>query len=120
MALARLAAVVLILLPGALFAQSGASPRFDVASVKPVKGEWVYEKQITPLSFTRRGVYIKWLVQFAYGLRQPFQVERPDWIGEGPNVLRFDIYAKTDRPTSEAQMRLMVQSLLADRWKLAI
>jgi len=122
----------MLLLPCSLHGQSNATPQFEVASVKPVTGDWVYEYRITPTTFTRRGAALDWLIEFAYGLQQHFQVEGPAWIHEGPNIVgpvegtmkprsaRFDIYARAAEPASPAQMRLMVRSLLAERWKLAL
>jgi uncharacterized protein (TIGR03435 family) len=47
----------------------------------------------------------------------------PEWIGSaGPSfdADRFDVNAKAEAPTSVDQLRMMLRSLLADRFKLAV
>jgi uncharacterized protein (TIGR03435 family) len=69
------------------------------------------------------------LIQWAYGLGRNFQVSGgPDWVGtpyfDGsgvrlwPSRELFYVRATVERPPSEAEMRQMVQALLADRFKL--
>jgi uncharacterized protein (TIGR03435 family) len=53
--------------------------------------------------------YIRWAFQVSAG-----QVSGPAWLNEQ----RFDIIAKASGPVPEAQLRLMVQSLLAERFKM--
>ena len=45
-----------------------------------------------------------------------YQITGPDWIGSE----RFDIVAKAAAPAPEDQLRLMGQTLLADRFKVAL
>ena len=57
---------------------------------------------------------LRLLVRLAYGL-QDFQiVDAPGWL----NSDRFDIVAKADGDPTQAQLTLMVRTLLADRFKL--
>src|SRR5262249_47322583 len=44
------------------------------------------------------------------------QVAGPDWLNE----TQFDITAKAAGPATEAELRVMVQTLLAERFKLAL
>jgi len=70
------------------------------------------------------------LIQWAYGLGRDFQVEGgPGWLdvpyfNAGVREWRtadfFEIEATADRATSEAEMKQMVQALLADRFKLKV
>lgn len=56
------------------------------------------------------------LIRVAYGVE-------PDYIVGGPNWLerdRFDVVAKTPQSTSQENVKLMLQALLADRFKLVI
>ena len=86
-------------------------PQFEVASVKPnVSGPGPVQIHTGAGSrFTATNVTLQSLVQFAYRV-QAFQViGGPDWI----NTDRFDIVAKGD-----GAMQLMLQAMLADRFKL--
>jgi uncharacterized protein (TIGR03435 family) len=55
------------------------------------------------------------LVTMAYEVHA-YQVVGPDWL----NSTRFDIAAKLSPGTTLAQFRVMLQNLLADRFKLAV
>jgi uncharacterized protein (TIGR03435 family) len=51
----------------------------------------------------------------AYGI-QRYQLSGPDWM----NATRFDISAKLPQGSTREQYRLMLQNLLAERFKLAL
>ena len=57
-------------------------------------------------------------LQYAYGLPSEDQVEGPDWIKS--RETRFDIVAKTPPDTGLESARQMLQSLLAERLKVAV
>src|SRR5688500_11456973 len=97
-----------------------ASPRptFDVASIKRnlsdafaggqgVRPGGIYSSPNRPLLR---------LIQFAYDLRESQIIGGPDWIRED----RFDVTARTTPDAPIDQVRLMVQSLLEDRFKLRV
>src|SRR5215475_13423662 len=110
MQLRRIFASLVILHVGRLIAQ----PAFDVASVKPVVGDWVWEYKNTPTSLTWRGATLGRLIRYAYGLEKQQQTIGPDWIEAGPSGLRFDIFAKNDQPATAEKRRLMMQTLLSE------
>jgi uncharacterized protein (TIGR03435 family) len=56
---------------------------------------------------------LKSLICYAYGVK-PFQVTGPDWLGN----TRFDIIAKYPEGAKKDDASKMLQSLLADRFKL--
>lgn len=97
-----------------------AQMSFDVASVKPMA---VNADEPIGASFAVQpgarlvatGATLKDLVAYAFDA-QWFQVEDgPDWVDEA----RFDITARAPNPdTSRREIRAMLQSLLADRFKL--
>lgn len=71
------------------------------------------------------------LVLLAYGLDENKLIGRPLWLTDsltakvagGPDWLnfdRFDVVARAPRATSPEDLRLMLQSLLADRFKLQL
>src|SRR5258706_16442869 len=92
---------------------------FDVASIhrlKPVAGEGGRDKiERTPTSLTMRNVTLSTCVKWAYGV-QSFQVTGPFWTG----AERYDIVARTPAAASQQKLRAMLQSLLAERFKLEI
>jgi uncharacterized protein (TIGR03435 family) len=100
-------------------AQAPASePEFDVASVKSAAavergtgGHW----QTGPASISMTNVTLRTCVQWAYDAKA-YQVAAPDWFDD----LRFDIAAKSAEPMPVAQLRRMMQRLLAERFQLAV
>jgi len=107
----------------AVFAQQpAATPAFDVASIKPNKDPMVRgqshimgdgEISTDPASVTMRNISLKGSIQWAYDIK-PYQVSGPDWLFSE----RFDILAKVQGPAPEADRRLMMQNLLAERFGL--
>ncbi len=60
------------------------------------------------------GVTVKNLIQQAYGVRE-FQIAGgPSWLGSE----RYDITAKPEGASTPDQVKVMIQALLADRFKL--
>ena len=98
-----------------------APPAFDVASVKvsaPRGGEgrgMMGGETISPSpgGVTMRNVHLKSVVQWAYHV-QSIQVLGPAWL----DTDRYDIMAKAAGETSTERLRLMMQTLLAERFKL--
>jgi uncharacterized protein (TIGR03435 family) len=86
---------------------------FEVASIRPAepKGEWM---EVVPGSLTMRSLRMISVIRWAYGI-QEYQVSGPGWLTEA----RFDIVAKAGTPAPDAELRLMLRALLADRFKLA-
>ena len=104
-------------------------PAFEVASIRPSKaGDELRNFMIAPNRFrVENGTAIA-LIRFAYDIKSDDQLPKePHWIG----VDKFDIDAKIADLQSAAmrilpseqwlgQYRLMVRSLLADRFKLEV
>jgi uncharacterized protein (TIGR03435 family) len=104
------------------------SPSFEVASIKPNRsGDMFIRIMSQPGRFTANGVTTKHLITMAYNVRD-FQVSGgPGWI----NSERYDIEAKVPDSIAEElpklppdqreeKSRLMIQSLLADRFELKL
>jgi uncharacterized protein (TIGR03435 family) len=104
------------------------SPSFEVASIKPNRsGDMFIRIMFQPGRFTANGVTTKHLITMAYNVRD-FQVSGgPGWI----NSERYDIEAKVPDSIAEElpklppdqreeKSRLMIQSLLADRFGLKL
>lgn len=117
---------------GAQLAQtpSGQSlPSFEVASVKPShSADNRMRIWLSPGKFTVENVSLQTIIMFAYDAKSEAQVSGgPSWIKSET----FNIDAKEDDTQaaelaklppeqSQGQIRLMVQSLLADRFKLKV
>jgi uncharacterized protein (TIGR03435 family) len=103
-------------------------PSYDVVSIKPVKGEpsaGGYGDCVD--GFWMRGLVLKALISEAFDVRDDQISGGPGWISS----MAFDIEAKLDPQTAaalqklpkqqqEVQRRLMLQSLLADRFRLQV
>ncbi len=92
------------------------SPAFEVASVKPNRsGTTQANAGLQPNGVNLINLPLRGIIQIAYGIQQPAKlVGVPDWtITE-----RFDIVGRTAGTASGDEIRLMLQSLLVDRFKL--
>lgn len=117
---------------GQMLHATGPRPSFDVASIRPARSDaqWenIYGFSERPDSYMVRGVTIRNVIFYAYGIGfAPEFSGGPKWVGTD----RFDIEAKPDAAETAAlnklsfadkdeQKRLMVQSLLAERFKLKV
>lgn len=106
-------------------------PSFEVASIKPYKpdssGTLIMGARILPGRYVATALTLKDLVAFAYDVVEAQVSGGPSWIGRD----RYDIDAREEEADATAlqklpreqqseQIRLMVQSLLADRMKLKV
>lgn len=93
---------------------TSAPAAFEVASVKPLP-------DLTGLVFRVENGNLKarmglsWLIGWAYEA-PPTRVEVPEWAV----LAGFDIEAKAGAPVPEGQVRLMLRTLLGDRFHLAV
>jgi len=101
------------------------APAFEVASITPCKpGTPEPPMEHTGMAeftfpggrFTARATTLKFLLEWAYGIQPSQHSGGPSWMG----VDRYDIMAKADGNAADAQMKLMVQTLLADRFQLKL
>ena len=114
----RPSAVLAICAASMLCAQTASVSQFEVASVKPTRSASNYDSGLR----TRRGrldaynVTLKRCIMGAYGVG-PHQVSGgPVWLDSD----RFEILTKAEQPAGDAEMMLMLQRLLADRFKLTL
>jgi uncharacterized protein (TIGR03435 family) len=109
----------------AAFGQGAAeSPTFEVASVKPAEPQSPGQMRVRmsggpgtpdPGQLTYTNVSLKNVLINAYDVND-YQINGPKWLdGE-----RFDIVAKIPQGATKEQFRLMLQNLLAERFKLAL
>jgi len=128
----RLWFLAALLTPCLAVAQSPVAnnPTFDVASVKPNESDDSPTSNF-PLGpgdvyipnggfFSATGQPLNIYLKFAYKITgsqwQSLEPQLPPWTGSE----RFDIQARAEGNPTKDQMRLMMRSLLAERFKLAI
>jgi uncharacterized protein (TIGR03435 family) len=100
-------------------------PAFEVASITPCKpgtpeppGEHAGMAQFTYPGgrFEARATTVKFLLEWAYGILPAQHSDGPSWI----ETERYDIIAKAGGSTPDREMKLMVQTLLTERFHLKI
>ena len=91
-------------------------PAFEVASVK-LNQQFSQAETVdtSPGTLTMRSVTLITAMMWAYRLQAP-QISGPGWL----DSQRYDIFAKAPRPAKDAEMRPMLQTLLAERFNLAV
>src|ERR1035438_7394282 len=105
----------------AAFGQSADAPAFDVASVKVSQpgADGVPRgrgnTQVSPGTVTMRSVSLKAAIRWAWHVTE-YQVTGPDWL----DSQRYEIAGKAAGPATEDELRLMMQALLRERFKLAL
>jgi uncharacterized protein (TIGR03435 family) len=115
-------ALLTLAFAAAAFAQTPAA--FDAASIRPsapapqtrevMKRIFGRETiQTSPDGITMRNASLKNMTRWAYHVTE-YQVIGPNWIDNE----RYDITAKSGKKVSEAELRQMMQTLLADRFKM--
>jgi uncharacterized protein (TIGR03435 family) len=101
---------------------------FDAVSIKPYQPDsdrMMIRMMMKPDGYSASGASVKTLIQFAYNLKSEDQISGAGTVGDK----RFNIEAKMDADTvaalaklspeeRTAQQRLMMQALLADRFKM--
>jgi len=105
------------------FGQSApAAPAFDVASVRVSQvgkaggeGSRRQSIQFSPDSVTMRNASFRSIIQWAYHVMD-YQITGSDWLA----TERYDIAAKSASAVPEDQLRQMLQTLLAERFKLTL
>lgn len=108
--------VLLTLIAGAgVVHTQGAT--FEVASIRPAKPGTNPRLFAAENGTLRAASYsLKSLVQMAWNVRDFQVVGGPAWVSSDG----FDIAAKGDSSATDAQLRLMIQALLVDRFRLKL
>ena len=97
-----------------------APPAFEVASVKPTgrppessSNGW----SVNNGSFTAHAAWVRGMIAFAHGVHAAQVHGGPAWV----DTEQYDVIAKAEsRDASLDQMKVMLQTLLADRFKLVV
>ncbi len=95
----------------------GGRPEFEAASVKPGDpNDPSSSGRATPGGLELRNATLKTLVRSAYNLNE-YQLEGgPKWMDSA----KFNVVAKLPAGAARDQINLMMQSLLADRFRLEV
>jgi uncharacterized protein (TIGR03435 family) len=108
----------ILMVSTALIGQSRVSA-FDVASIKTNNSGKSSSNMSFPPGgrFSATNVWLKLLIRIAYGLPAYQVTGGEDWTS---SLTRFDVEAKSDTHPSRDEVLLMIQTLLAERFKLRI
>jgi uncharacterized protein (TIGR03435 family) len=93
-----------------------AQPSFEAASIKPHDTKSAFSKgRILPSGgIEAGGMTVEDLLMFAFGILPDMISGLPKWAKE----TQFDVVAKAAHDTPPATLRIMLRTLLADRFKL--
>jgi len=109
--------VALIVAAACVFAQT---LEFDAASVKPAPipadRRFAVGSRFDPGRYTGEFVTLRQCIGDAYGVRAGDKIVGPAWLESE----RYNITAKAAGPVSAADLRVMLQHLLATRFKLKL
>lgn len=96
----------------------GQAPAFEVSSIKVHTSSGINERSgidERPSVVRVENLPLKALIETAYGVRD-YQLSGPSWI----ETARYDVVAKPPAGVTQSQLRPMLQSLLAERFKLVL
>lgn len=115
----------LVMLTGSSISQSppppmaaDATPSFEVATIKPSRPEESRSVMVSGTRLRTTGTSLADLLMFAYSVHSLQVVGGPAWI----RTDKYDLVVQPDLPgrPSSAQMRSILQKLLADRFQLTM
>jgi uncharacterized protein (TIGR03435 family) len=92
-------------------------PSFAVASIRPSRAQVNFEHdgrtEISPLAVNMQDVTVATCIKWAYAV-QDSQISGPPWLQSE----HYDITARTDGRVTVEQLKLMMRTLLAERFQL--
>jgi uncharacterized protein (TIGR03435 family) len=105
-----------LLLAARAFAQTAPPSAFEVASIKPSRAEPGSVSGVTSERgrIIARNVTLRRCIRGAYNVPETQVLGGPKWIDDE----RYDIEAKAAGPAGDHDLMIMLQSLLAERFKL--
>lgn len=110
-------ALIAIILSARSTQARAQAPTFEVASIRPNKSGPAAPTNagMQPNGINFVNLPLRAIIQFAFGVNQPSKLAAiPDWAV----TERFDISARAAGTVSADERRLMMQAMLADRFKL--
>jgi uncharacterized protein (TIGR03435 family) len=115
----KLTLMIAVLTGPLILSASGVAqqPAFAVATIRPSSAEVKFERdgktETRPGTLQMHDVTVHTCIKWAYGV-QDNQISGPAWLESD----HFDILAKADSSATEDQMKIMLQTLLADRFQI--
>jgi uncharacterized protein (TIGR03435 family) len=112
------------MMPACAYYMQAPAPVFDVATVKmggPVEANGninINTGKILNGVVTLANATLSDCLKFAYSLTTDAQLAGPDWINQ--KVVRFEVTGKAPPETPDDQLRLMLQALLKDRFRITM
>src|SRR5688572_21999745 len=108
--------LTVVVIVGAVLPGRAQAPSFEVASVVenpslPAAGARL---QITPEGFDAPAYPLQALVSLAHGISGARITGWPEWT----RTVRYDVRAKTGKPSTRQEVLAMLQTLLAQRFSL--
>lgn len=114
--------ILVLLVGGTAIAQTPVRTKFDATVVRPTPPERLYQLKLEECdhggTFVESGAPLEWVIEFAYGGSGEKVTGGPDWLSSFDAA--FDIEGKPDHAVSRAECRVMVQSLLEERFGLTV
>jgi uncharacterized protein (TIGR03435 family) len=104
----------MVVATGLTLAAWQSAPSFEVATIKPQTDPRPPRGASSPDRFNNPNATLRGLIEYAYELTESQIVGGPEWSGSS----RFAIDAKATAAPSRAEMRLLVRTLLAQRFNL--
>jgi len=104
--------------PSAKAQTQSSLPEFDVASIKPFKpGSAPENRKLTAShgSMTIQQENLRSVIAWAYGVKME-RIKGPGWLDSE----EYDIEARAAESASQDRLKLMLQALLAQRFKMAL
>jgi uncharacterized protein (TIGR03435 family) len=113
----RAVASLAVLVPGAVYGQAAAAQQFEVAVIRPSNADPRSSSMNTGNGrLNAVNVTLERCIMGAYGVGPNQVVGGPDWLDSD----RFDITARAEQPLGDRALMTLLQTLLADRFKLAL
>jgi uncharacterized protein (TIGR03435 family) len=110
----------LLLLSACLAFAQTAALEFDAASVKqvtfPKDGRWAIGCNSDPGQYSCDYIMLYDLIADAYSVPAGRKIVGPDWMRSNP----YSVHAKAAGPASRADLKIMLQHLLASRFQLKL
>jgi len=106
-------------LPIAAQPPASSAPRFEVASIKPANAGGNYV-EMKPGTVIVHSATVATCIKWAYGVTFSQISGAGAAVSDLLNSERYEILAKASEPVPDQTLRLMLQDLLTDRFKLAL
>jgi uncharacterized protein (TIGR03435 family) len=91
-------------------------PKFEASIKRAQDNSGMMSMRMDPMGRTMTGLALRNLIVQSYGIQQNQLVGGPEWV----TTDRWDIQLRADAPITPPQANLLIQQMLADRFKLVL